>query len=70
MKRYNGKLMVIHGKNDEVISINNAANLANEYAGKEQKRKDCEFVQPPFMTHNRYQQSDLTDPIARFLNKN
>lgn len=34
MKKYNGNLMVIHGKSDEVISIENGNNLVRAYEKK------------------------------------
>ena len=70
MKNYEGELLVVHGKNDEVINISNAANLVSEYEcqGKKNKQRECFFIQVPRMTHNNYEKKDLVDPISSFFN--
>lgn len=63
---YEGDLLVIHGKEDEVINFKHGKQLEQIYNKKPNKK--CTFISPPKMRHNYFDMTDdIVNPITSFF---
>lgn len=71
ISKYNGNLLIIHGKIDEVIGHRHGVLVKETYDRANAKsQKQCEFVAPPNMSHNYFNyEADIMAPIQKFANK-
>jgi predicted esterase len=66
--RFKGRLLVIHGENDEVINVSHGKNLVRVFEQENPCRITAAKVYPRRMTHNSYDmRKDIINPILEFL---
>jgi len=66
LKNYNGRLLVVHGRSDEVINCRHGEMIVNYY-GKRDPSK-CKFLFPKHMSHNDFDYgTDIVIPIVDFV---
>jgi predicted esterase len=66
--KFDGKLLLIHGEQDEVIKVTHGKNLAHIYETENQYNKLATKVYPRRMTHNSFDiKKDIIAPILQFL---
>lgn len=66
--KFSGKLLIIHGQNDEVIRVTHGKNLINVYENENRYKATATKVYPRRMTHNNFDiQLDIIKPIVNFL---
>lgn len=72
ISNYDGRLLIIHGKMDEVIAFRHGEQVLEAYKehkiGKQENpREKLRFVTPSNMTHNYFDfEKDILDPLKEF----